>query len=356
MTTKFVECTLGVKYRIINSDGTVSGGPMYYLRDGLAEKGLPRLGKYLGAFFAVSIVIGCLGAGNMFQSNQAYVQLLQVSGGENSPLVGFGWLVGLAMAVMVGLIIIGGIKSIANITVRLVPFMVVIYMALAFLVLAMNITAIPAAFALIVTSAFTMEGVSGGFIGIMILGFQRAAFSNEAGLGSAAIAHSAVQTDEPLSEGFVALLEPFIDTVVICTLTGFVLVLTLPTEALMGSGMSGIELTSSAFQENISWAPVPLSFVAMIFAFSTMLAWAYYGIKGWTYLFGESKAKEKTFGLIFCLFIIIGASIKLDTVLEFADAMIFIMALPNLIGLYILAPDVKKDLRAYMAKLKTQSA
>jgi AGCS family alanine or glycine:cation symporter len=356
MTTKFVECTLGVKYRIINSDGTVSGGPMYYLRDGLAEKGLPRLGKYLGAFFAVSIVIGCLGAGNMFQSNQAYVQLLQVSGGENSPLVGFGWLVGLAMAVMVGLIIIGGIKSIANITVRLVPFMVVIYMALAFLVLAMNITAIPAAFALIVTSAFTMEGVSGGFIGIMILGFQRAAFSNEAGLGSAAIAHSAVQTDEPLSEGFVALLEPFIDTVVICTLTGLVLVLTLPTEALMGSGMSGIELTSSAFQENISWAPVPLSFVAMIFAFSTMLAWAYYGIKGWTYLFGESKAKEKTFGLIFCLFIIIGASIKLDTVLEFADAMIFIMALPNLIGLYILAPDVKKDLRAYMAKLKTQSA
>ena len=154
MTTKFVECTLGVKYRIINQDGTVSGGPMYYLRDGLAEKGLPRLGKYLGAFFAVSIVIGCLGAGNMFQSNQAYVQLLQVSGGEDSPLVGFGWLVGLAMAVLVGLIIVGGIKSIASITVRLVPFMVVIYMALAFLVLAMNVTAIPAAFALILKSAF----------------------------------------------------------------------------------------------------------------------------------------------------------------------------------------------------------
>ena len=356
MTTKFVECTLGVKYRIINQDGTVSGGPMYYLRDGLAEKGLPRLGKYLGSFFAVSIVIGCLGAGNMFQSNQAYVQLLQVSGGDTSPLVGFGWLVGLAMAVLVGLIIVGGIKSIANITVRLVPFMVVIYVALALLVLAMNVTAIPAAFALIFTSAFTMQGVSGGFIGIMILGFQRAAFSNEAGLGSAAIAHSAVQTDEPLSEGFVALLEPFIDTVVICTLTGLVLVLTLPTDTLMGSGMSGIELTSSAFQENISWAPVPLSFVAMIFAFSTMLAWAYYGIKGWTYLFGEGKAKEKTFGLIFCLFIIIGASIKLDTVLEFADAMIFIMAIPNLIGLYILAPDVKKDLISYMGKLRMQAA
>ena len=356
MTTKFVECTLGVKYRTINPDGTVSGGPMYYLRDGLAEKGYVRLGKYLGAFFAVSIIIGCLGAGNMFQSNQAYVQLLQVSGGEDSPLVGYGWLVGICMAVMVGLIIVGGIKSIANITVRLVPFMVVIYVGMALLVLLLNFTAIPAAFALIFKSAFTMEGVSGGFIGIMILGFQRAAFSNEAGLGSAAIAHSAVQTDEPLSEGFVGLLEPFIDTVVICTMTGLVLVITMSPEALMGSGMSGIELTSSAFQENISWAPVPLAFVAMIFAFSTMLAWAYYGIKGWTYLLGEGKNKEKVFGLIFCLFIVIGASIKLDTVLEFADAMIFIMAIPNLIGLYILAPDVKKDLDAYMKALAAKAS
>ena len=354
MTTKFVECALGVKYRTINADGTVSGGPMYYLRDGLAAKGMARLGKMLGAFFALSIVIGCLGAGNMFQSNQAYVQLVEVSGGTNSPLVGYGWLVGLAMALLVGLIIVGGIKSIANITVRLVPFMVMIYVVLALLVLLLNITAIPAAIGLILSSAFTMEGVSGGFIGIMILGFQRAAFSNEAGLGSAAIAHAAVQTDEPLSEGFVGLLEPFIDTVVVCTLTGLVLVITLPTEALMGSGMSGIELTSSAFEENISWAPVPLAFVAMIFAFSTMLAWAYYGIKGWTYLLGESKANEKTFGVIFCIFIVIGASIKLDTVLEFADAMIFIMAIPNLIGLYILAPDVKKDLSAYMAKLQAQ--
>lgn len=347
MTTKFVECSLGVKYRIINPDGTVSGGPMYYLRDGLAQKGMPQLGKFLGAFFALAIVIGCLGAGNMFQANQAYVQLLQVTGGSDSPLIGYGWLVGLVMAVMVGLIIVGGIKSIANITARLVPFMVIIYVALASIVLLLNFTAIPAAIGLIVSSAFTFQGVSGGFIGIMILGFQRAAFSNEAGLGSAAIAHAAVQTDEPLSEGFVALLEPFIDTVVVCTLTGLVLVLTLPTEVLMGSGMSGIELTSSAFQENISWAPMPLSLVAMIFAFSSMLAWAYYGIKGWTYLVGESKAKETFFGLVFCVFVVIGASIKLDVVLEFADAMIFIMALPNLIGLYILAPDIKKDLAAY---------
>jgi AGCS family alanine or glycine:cation symporter len=352
MTTKFVECTLGVKYRVLNPDGTVSGGPMYYLRDGLAQKGFPRLGKYLGNFFAVSIVIGCLGAGNMFQSNQAYVQLVEVSGGASSPLVGYGWLVGLVLAVMVGLIIVGGIKSIANVTARLVPFMILIYIVGAVIVLAMNATAIPAAIGAIFAGAFTMSGVSGGFIGIMILGFQRAAFSNEAGLGSAAIAHSAVKTDEPLSEGFVALLEPFMDTVVICTLTGLVLITTLPQEVLMGGGLSGIELTSSAFESNISWSPVPLSFVALMFAFSTMLAWAYYGIKGWTFLVGEGKLKERAFGVVFCIFIVIGASIQLSVILDFADALIFVMAIPNIIGLYILAPDVKKDLQVYMAKLK----
>ena len=352
MTTKFVECTLGVKYRVLNPDGTVSGGPMYYLRDGLAQKGLPRLGKYLGNFFAVSIVIGCLGAGNMFQSNQAYVQLVEVSGGTNSPLVGYGWLVGLVLAVMVGLIIVGGIKSIANVTARLVPFMILIYIVGALIVLAINASAIPGAIGAIFAGAFTMSGVSGGFIGIMILGFQRAAFSNEAGLGSAAIAHAAVKTDEPLSEGFVALLEPFMDTVVICTLTGLVLITTLPQEVLMGGGLSGIELTSSAFESNISWSPLPLSMVALMFAFSTMLAWAYYGIKGWTFLVGEGKLKERAFGVVFCIFIVIGASIQLSVILDFADALIFVMAIPNIIGLYILAPDVKKDLQVYMAKLK----
>lgn len=352
MTTKFVECTLGVKYRVLNPDGTVSGGPMYYLRDGLAQKGFPRLGKYLGNFFAVSIVIGCLGAGNMFQSNQAYVQLVEVSGGTNSPLVGYGWLVGLVLAVMVGLIIVGGIKSIANVTARLVPFMILIYIVGALIVLAINASAIPGAIGAIFAGAFTMSGVSGGFIGIMILGFQRAAFSNEAGLGSAAIAHAAVKTDEPLSEGFVALLEPFMDTVVICTLTGLVLITTLPQEVLMGGGLSGIELTSSAFESNISWSPLPLSMVALMFAFSTMLAWAYYGIKGWTFLVGEGKLKERAFGVVFCIFIVIGASIQLSVILDFADALIFVMAIPNIIGLYILAPDVKKDLQVYMAKLK----
>ena len=356
MTTKFVECTLGVKYRQTNPDGTVSGGPMYYLRNGLAKRGLGGLGKFLGAFYAVSIVIGCLGIGNMFQSNQAYVQLVEVSGGEESRLIGKGWLVGLVMAALVALIIIGGIKSIARVTSKLVPFMVLLYVVGALVVIGMNFAAVPGAVAAIITGAFSMEGVTGGAIGIMILGFQRAAFSNEAGLGSAAIAHSAVQTNKPLTEGFVALLEPFIDTVVICTLTGLVLVTTFPTETLMGAGLSGIELTSSAFQSKISWSPVPLSFAALMFAFSTMLAWAYYGAKGWTYLFGEGKGKEIVFSLIFCVFIVIGSSVKLDAILDFADALIFVMAIPNLIGLYIMVPEVNRDLKEYWQDIARQKA
>ncbi|MGC6475070.1 MAG: alanine/glycine:cation symporter family protein [Parvibaculales bacterium] len=357
MTTKFVECTLGVKYRVLNDDGTVSGGPMYYLRDGLAKKGMPSLGKFLGVFYAISIVIGCLGVGNMFQSNQAYVQLVQVTGGdEASPLIGYGWLVGLVMAVLVGLIIIGGIRSIANVTSKLVPFMVLLYVFGALIVIAMNAAALPAAIAAIIEGAFTLQGAAGGFVGIMILGFQRAAFSNEAGLGSAAIAHSAVMTDKPLTEGFVALLEPFIDTVVICTLTGLVLVTTFPPETLTSGGLSGIELTSAAFADNISWSPLVLSVVALLFAFSTMLAWAYYGTKGWTFVFGSSQNKERFFGFIFCLCIVIGASVQLDAILGFADALIFVMAIPNLLGLYILAPEIKQDLKDYMHELSQARA
>ena len=349
MSTKFVECTLGVKYRQVNADGSVSGGPMYYLRDGLAKRGMTGLGKFLGIFYAISIVIGCLGIGNMFQSNQAFVQLVQVTGGEAGALADKGWLVGLVLAAMVALIIIGGIKSIATVTSKLVPFMVVIYIIGALAVIMINGAELPRAISAIFIGAFTMQGVTGGVIGIMIIGFQRAAFSNEAGIGSASIAHSAASTDEPLSEGFVSLLEPFIDTVVICTLTGLVLVTTFPTEYLMGEGLSGIEMTSSAFESRIHWSPLPLSIAALLFAFSTMLAWAYYGSKAWTYIFGESKAKEHVFSFIFCVFIVIGAAVQLDAILEFADALIFVMAIPNLIGLYIMAPEIKQDLKTYWA-------
>lgn len=352
MATKFVECTLGVKYRQVNPDGSVSGGPMYYLRAGLEKRGFPSVGKFLGLFYAVSIVVGCLGIGNMFQSNQAYVQLVEVSGGASSALVGKGWLVGLVLAGVVGFIIVGGIRSIANITSKLVPFMISLYIIGAVAVVLLNAGEIPRALTAIITGAFTTEGAAGGMIGIMIIGFQRAAFSNEAGIGSAAIAHSAVQTETPLTEGFVALLEPFIDTVLICTLTGLVLVTSFPEETLMNGSLSGIELTSAAFQSEIPWSPVPLSVAALLFAFSTMLAWAYYGTKAWTYIFGESKAKENVFRVIFCVFIIIGAAVKLDAILSFADALIFVMAIPNLVGLYIMAPEVKQDLNQYFERLK----
>ena len=356
MTTKFVECTLGVKYRTVNPDGTVSGGPMYYLRDGLAARSMAGFGKFLGLFFAASIVIGCLGIGNMFQSNQAYVQLLEVTGGQTeSPLAGFGWAVGLVMAILVALIIIGGIKSIARITAKLVPFMIILYIIGALIVITMNAAQLPRAIAEIMTGAFSMQGAAGGMLGVMIIGFQRAVFSNEAGLGSAAIAHSAVRTKSPLTEGFVALLEPFIDTVVVCTLTGLVLVTCFDTGTIMNGDVKGIELTSAAFESKLSWSPVPLSITAFLFAFSTMLAWAYYGTKGWTYIFGEGKGKELTFSLIFCLFIVIGASVQLSAILDFADALIFVMAIPNLIGLYILAPEVKRDLKAYWAAQKRRA-
>ncbi len=352
MATKFVECTLGVKYRKQNPDGSVSGGPMYYLQRGFEARGMPRIGKGLGMFFAASIVVGCLGIGNMFQSNQAFAQIVEVSGGATSILSDKGWLIGIILAVCVGIIIIGGIKSIGKVTEKLVPFMVLLYVTGALVVIGINYQAIPGAFYAIFTQAFSSEGMTGGIVGIMILGFQRAAFSNEAGLGSAAIAHSAVQTNEPLTEGYVALLEPFIDTVVICTITGLVLITSFPTETLMGSGMSGIEMTSAAFESRISWSPIPLSIAATLFAFSTMIAWAYYGIKGWTYLFGEGRRKEHVFSLIFCIFIVIGSSVQLSAILDLADALIFVMALPNLIGLFIMAPEVKKDLEIYWAAHK----
>jgi len=350
MATKFVECTLGVKYRQHNPDGSVSGGPMYYLQRGFEARGLPKIGKGLGVFFAASIVVGCLGIGNMFQSNQAFAQIVEVTGGTTSALADKGWLVGVVMAVFVAAIIIGGIKSIGRVTSKLVPFMVLLYVIGALTIIAMNYQAVPGAFYAIFTQAFSSEGVTGGVIGIMILGFQRAAFSNEAGLGSAAIAHSAVQTDEPLTEGYVALLEPFIDTVVICTITGLVILTSFPPEALTSNGMSGIEMTSAAFESRISWSPVPLSIAATLFAFSTMIAWAYYGTKGWTYLFGEGRAKEHAFSLIFCIFIVIGSSVQLSAILDLADALVFVMALPNLVGLFIMAPEVKKDLQTYWSK------
>lgn len=352
MSTKFVECTLGVKYRNEYADGTVSGGPMYYLSKGLAAE-YPKLkvfGKVLAVVFAVFCIGGTLGAGAMFQTNQAFSQLVNVTGGESSALNGFGWLFGLVIAALVGLVIIGGIKSIARVTEKVVPFMAVLYVSSGLLIIGMNFDQIPAALVSIIEGAFDPAGVYGGFIGVLILGFRRAAFSNEAGVGSAAIAHSAVRTDKPVTEGLVALYEPFIDTVVVCTITALVIIIT--GSLADGSSIEGVALTSRAFSSAFDWFPIVLLVAVLMFAFSTTISWSYYGLKSFTYLFGEGQGKELVFKAIVLGAVVVGSSINLASVMDFADAMILAMALPNLIGVYLLAPVVKRELKAYWADYK----
>lgn len=348
MSSKFAECTLGVKYRRVNPDGSVSGGPMHYLRHGLADRGLPRLGRFLAIFFAICCIGGSLGGGNMFQVNQAYSQFVSATGGPSSFFADKAWLYGLIVAALVGLVIIGGIRSIARVTSRLVPLMAAVYCTAALLILILNYDRIPWAFGMIVSGAFSPEGVAGGFLGALIQGFRRAAFSNEAGIGSAAIAHSAVKTKEPVTEGYVALLEPFIDTVLICTLTALVIIVTgvIPPPG----EVNGVALTSSAFASAFSWFPAVLALAVNLFAFSTLIAWSYYGVKCWTYLLGENRLLELLFKLIFCGFVVIGATMNLESVLEFSDSMIFAMSLANLAGLYILAPVIRATLRDYEAR------
>lgn len=352
MSTKFIECVLGVMYRKVKPDGSISGGPMYYLEKGLKARGLTAIAKPLGTFYAISMVIGCMGIGNMFQSNQAFEQFVFITGGAESWFADKGWLFGSVIAILVAAVILGGLKSIAKVTGKLVPFMGVTYFAFALVIILMNIEKVPWAFQAIFTQAFSPEGMTGGMIGVMVLGFKRAVFSNEAGIGSASIVHSAVKTNEPVTEGFVALLEPFIDTVVICTMTALVILTTIYEPGMAGSGVQGVELTSKAFAANISWSVVPLSFIAILFAFSTMISWSYYGLKGWTYLFGETSLAENIFKVIFCIFVALGCMMKLDAVLDFSDAMVFLVALPNIIGLYLLAPIVKKELVSYQRRLK----
>ncbi|OJJ15614.1 alanine glycine permease [marine bacterium AO1-C] len=352
MSSKFVECTLGVKYRDKHADGSVSGGPMYYLSKGLALQGKKQLGKVLAAIFAVCCIGGSFGGGNMVQINQATRQLIDVTGGKESILYGQGWVFGLIMALIIAVIIIGGIKSIAKVTDKIVPFMVGIYVAAALFVIFGNISKIDDAFAAIFAGAFTKHAAFGGFIGVLIQGFRRAAFSNEAGIGSASIAHSAAKTDEPVSEGVVALLEPFIDTVVICTMTALVIIITNSYPMASQPNIQGIELTSKAFGSVMHFFPTVLSIAVILFALSTMLSWSYYGTKAWAYLFGESRAADVSYKILFCTFVVIGSAISAKSVFDFGDAMIFAMCFPNVLGLYFLAPEIKQDLAVYMGKIK----
>jgi alanine or glycine:cation symporter, AGCS family len=358
MASKFTEVTLGVKYRDVRQPaGVVAGGPMRYLTKGLKEVGWPRLGRFLAVFFAICCVGGALGGGNMFQANQSLQQVVGVTGGEASVLAGRGWLFGLVMAALVGVVIIGGARSIARVTEKLVPFMALLYLGAGLVVLLLNVDKLPWALGQIVSGAFSTEGVTGGMVGALIQGFKRAAFSNEAGVGSAAIAHSAVRTEQPVSQGFAALLEPFIDTVVICTMTALVIVVTGHVDAngvtALAGGAKGVGLTSAAFASAVSWFPYVLSLAVVLFAYSTMITWAYYGLMAWTYLLGESKASELAFKLLFLACVVIGSSMGLGPVIDFSDSMIFAMALANVVGLYFLLPVVRRELDQYWRGIRS---
>ncbi|MEE4188731.1 MAG: alanine/glycine:cation symporter family protein [Roseobacter sp.] len=362
MASKFTECTLGVKYRNEYEDGTVSGGPMYYMTKGFAERGVPA-GKFMAILFSVFCILGALGGGNMFQANQAHAQITNVVG--DYP----GWITGIVFAGIVFAVIVGGLKSIASVTEKVVPFMGVLYVLTALVILLMNADMIGWAFGEIITGAFTGAGVAGGMVGALIQGFKRAAFSNEAGVGSAAIAHSAVRTKEPITEGFVSLLEPFIDTVVICTMTALVIIITgqLISDPNTGlylldegastiqtvDGNKGVALTSAAFSSAIPFFKYILAIAVILFAFSTMISWSYYGLKAWTFLFGEGQGKELVFKVIFCIFVVIGASASLGPVIDFSDAAIFAMAVVNIVALYVLMPVVKRELDSYLSRLKS---
>ena len=343
MSSKFAECTLGQLYREMDPTGHVLGGPMRYLSKGLDELGYARLGKVLAGVFAVMCVGGSFGGGNMFQANQSYAQVADVL-----PFFAGGWgslFYGIILAVLVGVVIIGGIRRIGQVAGYIVPAMCGLYLLAGFFILGSNFEAVPAAFGKIVGEAFTPQAGFGGLLGVLITGFRRAAFSNEAGIGSASIAHSAAATDEPVREGIVALLEPFIDTIIVCTMTGLVVVIT---GAYESGETEGVLMTSSAFATVLPWFPKVLSLAVFLFAFSTMISWSYYGERCWTYLFGPRASM--IYKVIFLGFIVLGAVLRLGSVIDFSDLMILGMSFPNILGVVMLNNKVNAALKDYWGR------
>ena len=361
MSTKFVECTLGVRYRDVGEDGTVYGGPMYYLTKGLKERGMGKIGKFLAVTFAVLCIGASFGGGNAAQSNQAAMQLvnsLGMTGGSARTIIG------LIMMVFVGIIIIGGIKRIASVTEKIVPFMALMYVLACVYIIGSNFSYIDDAFGMIFTQAFNPQAGLGGLLGVLITGFRRAAFSNEAGAGSASIAHAAVKTKYPASEGLVALLEPFIDTVVICTMTALVIIIFNGDSAVFdyggvggkvmidGVAVEGAGITAAAFSKYIVFAGPFLTIAVVLFAVSTMISWSYYGLQSWMFVFGKSKAADLSYKILFLIFIVIGAAGDMSAVWTFSDAMILALVFPNMIGLILLYPKVKEELTVYLSAIK----
>ena len=345
MSIKFIEATLAVKYRKFNLDGSVSGGPMHYIAHGLTRKKLRWLGQPLSVIFAILCIGGGITGGNMIQINQSAHQLVFITGGANSFLHGYTWVFGLIVAILIGLVIVGGIKSIAKITTILVPTMCIMYIVSGFIVIFANLTNIPSAIMLILKEAFHPTAVAGGVFGTIIIGLRRSVQSNEAGTGAAAIVYATAQTKEPVSQGFVALLETLL-TGFLCLFTSFAIVFSGACTAATKE-ISGIELASNAFQSVIPFFPYILSIIAIMFALSTLISWAYYGQKAWTFLLGEGKKRVLTFNILYCIFIVIGSAMNVRSVIEITDAMMMAMSIPNIITLYLLAPEIKKDMKAY---------
>ena len=364
MSSKFVECTLGVKYRDIDKNGVVYGGPMYYLKKGFAEKNLAGLGKFLAVLFAILCVGGSLGGGNAFQANQAAAQIATMTGMQGGAA---GFIIGVVLAVLTGIVIIGGIKKIATVTEKIVPFMAILYIVASLVIIFAHISFIDDAFRMIFNEAFSPRAGLGGLMGVLIVGFKRAAFSNEAGAGSASIAHSAVKTKYPASEGVVSLLEPFIDTVVICTMTALVIIIFNGDGVMFpyggdgrgnvvlnatGGSTSGVDLTSMAYNDVIPHFSYVLTVAIVLFAFSTMISWSYYGLQAWKYLFGRGKLADLLYKILFLVFVVIGASVSLSAVTDFSDAMILAMVFPNMIGLLFLFPRVREEMSRYLQAIK----
>jgi AGCS family alanine or glycine:cation symporter len=338
-----------VKYRDIEADGTVHGGPMYYLKKGFAKRGWVKFGKFLAVFFAIMTIGGSFGGGNMFQANQAARQFISMVGWE----AGYaGFTFGVIVAFLVALVIIGGIKRIGSVTSKIVPIMAIIYVGAALLIILMSFDKIGWALSLIYHEAFSSSAIAGGLVGVMVQGIRRAVFSNEAGVGSAAIAHSAVKTRFPVSEGLVAMVGPFVDTVIICTMTALVIIITGYYVQQPGDTSEGVMVTSQAFNHAIPGFKYVLTIAVVLFAFSTMISWSYYGLQAWKFLFGRTKKIDLTYKIIFLMFTIIGSSASLGAVVDFSDAMIFAMVFPNMIGLIILAPEVKKEYNRYLTAIK----
>lgn len=357
MTTKFAEAALGVKYRQSYTDENgknhVSGGPMYYIRAAFNRTKMAPVGVLLAGLFAFCCIGGAIGAGNMFQANQAYQQIVNATGAEASFWADKGWLFGCILAVLVGAVIIGGLNSIATVASRIVPLMGAVYLLAGSAIIAMNFTQIPQAFGTIFSMALSFEAGMGAVLGALLIGVQRAAFSNEAGVGSAAIVHAAAKTDQPVSQGFVGMLGPFIDTIVICMVTAFVIVITGVYDT-GGDAVEGVSLTSRAFETAIPFAPQFLALVVCLFAFSTMIAWFYYGGKGLSYLTKGNQYAEWVYKIVFCLCSVVGCSATLDNIVLFSDSVIFAMAIPNVIGLYMLAPELKRDLKQYLQRIENK--